>query len=439
MAIINRGRSPRQQALLSQARKNLISRTARVWSKLGRSLISDLKGVSQPWVERVLKAAMKAIEVGYLEDAPALPAKFERELRDALNYAALQGFWLQHVYMKECEAAMQERLYHVPADDPLKAALQKMTKYEITLADDEWTEVLPTAAIEWLKGYTPKLAGQLEDDTLKKVNTVIAQAMERGLPLKERMEALKEAAPKIAKMADTRIEAIARTEITRADTMGRLTEMKSNPDVIGVEFSAVLDGRTTIMCDHRHGLVMRLDDPRLAYNTPPLHVNCVLGDTHVLPIGRVAAYSERVFDGDVIVIESARGNHLTGTPNHPVLTGRGWVALGELVEGDYVICDALSERGDVIDGNHEEMSTRIEDKARAFLNDRKVLSVPVPLTAEDFHGDGRDNDIAIINADRELWNRYHVALDEHLAKSGLVFGDMAFLSFLGTFLPRAAS
>ena len=44
--------------------------------------------------------------------------------------------------------------------------------------------------------------------------------------------------------------------------------------MLGVEFCATLDDRTTEMCQSRHGLVMRLDDPRLAYNTPPLHPNC---------------------------------------------------------------------------------------------------------------------------------------------------------------------
>ena len=75
-------------------------------------------------------------------------------------------------------------------------------------------------------------------------------------------------------MSDRRIESIARTEITRADTLGRLTSMKANDDVIGVEFSAIMDDRTTEICSSRHGLVMRLDDPRLPENTPPLHVNC---------------------------------------------------------------------------------------------------------------------------------------------------------------------
>lgn len=76
------------------------------------------------------------------------------------------------------------------------------------------------------------------------------------------------------RMTDARIETIARTEITRADSMGRLIEMKGNDDVIGVEFSAIMDDRTTEMCTERHGLVMRLDDPRLPENTPPLHFQC---------------------------------------------------------------------------------------------------------------------------------------------------------------------
>ena len=50
--------------------------------------------------------------------------------------------------------------------------------------------------------------------------------------------------------------------------------MKGNDDVIGVEFSAIMDDRTTEMCAERHGLVMRLDDPRLPENTPPLHFRC---------------------------------------------------------------------------------------------------------------------------------------------------------------------
>ena len=50
--------------------------------------------------------------------------------------------------------------------------------------------------------------------------------------------------------------------------------MVKNDDVIGVEFSAVMDDRTTQICASKHGLVMRLNDPRLPEFIPPQHVHC---------------------------------------------------------------------------------------------------------------------------------------------------------------------
>ena len=109
---------------------------------------------------------------------------------------------------------------------------------------------------------------------LEGVREVMRNSLQTGSTLQERMKALRESAPEFSRMTDARIESIARTEITRADTLGRLSSMKSNDDVIGVEFSAVMDDRTTEMCQSRHGLVMRLDDPRLPENTPPIHISC---------------------------------------------------------------------------------------------------------------------------------------------------------------------
>lgn len=139
---------------------------------------------------------------------------------------------------------------------------------------DEWNEVIPESAVNWLKDYVPKLAGVLSTDVLEKTREVIRSSMMTGSTLQERMKALRESSDVLQRMTDARIETIARTEITRADSMGRLIEMKGNDDVIGVEFSAIMDDRTTEMCAERHGLVMRLDDPRLPENTPPLHFRC---------------------------------------------------------------------------------------------------------------------------------------------------------------------
>ncbi|MBQ9564931.1 MAG: minor capsid protein [Synergistaceae bacterium] len=156
----------------------------------------------------------------------------------------------------------------------MKKALEAFMKGKKVETSQDWHAIIPEDAVEWLKGYTPTLSGVLEKDILEKVREVVRNSMTKGTSLKQRIEDLQASAPKISAIAEHRVESIARTEVTRADTMGRLIAMKSNPDVLGVEFSAVLDSRTTDICEGRHGLVMRLDDPKLPYNTPPLHVNC---------------------------------------------------------------------------------------------------------------------------------------------------------------------
>ena len=176
------------------------------------------------------------------------------------------------MYVQELKAASSRHKYkgtvklsEIPGDEEMREILQKFMDIGVS---DGWDAVIPQDAIDWLKGYVPKLSGNLRDAVSQNVNEVIRSSMQEGTTLKERMKALRESAPELERMSNARIEAIARTEITRASTMGSLLLMKSNDDVIGVEFS------TTEICSSRHGLVMRLDDARLAGNTPPCHENC---------------------------------------------------------------------------------------------------------------------------------------------------------------------
>ncbi|AEG60025.1 minor capsid protein [Desulforamulus ruminis] len=76
-------------------------------------------------------------------------------------------------------------------------------------------------------------------------------------------------------LEDTRDRAsnITTTEGTYAYNRGRLASFADN-EVDYVRFSAVMDGSTSRQCRSRHGKLMRLDDPRLANNTPPLHGRC---------------------------------------------------------------------------------------------------------------------------------------------------------------------
>lgn len=238
----------------------------------------ELKNIARKWLEALIKESTQEASAGSLDNPSEISSKFTQRLSRMLREAYAQGYWLNHIYVQELKAAYEGRKYRgrvtlsdMSTDDDLRSLLEKFIAFE---ASEDWYAIIPEAAIEWLKGYVPNLAGNLRESVLEKVQGVISDSLHIGSTLQERMRALRESSDELSGMLNKRIEAIARTEITRADTLGRLTEMKSNEDVIGVEFSAIMDDRTTEICSSRHGLIMRLDDPRLPENTPPLHPQC---------------------------------------------------------------------------------------------------------------------------------------------------------------------
>ena len=262
-------------------------RTARIWTRFYRELTGSLKETAQSWLntfekqarlKKLLTQARQDLSRGEIPNPPEIPDKFTQTLSRKLREAMAQGYWLNHLYVHELKAAHEGRKYQgkvklsdLSEDERLRELLNEFIGLD---ASGEWYEIIPQEAVNWLEEYVPKLSGILSVDVLDRVREVIRTSMIEGSTLQERMKALRESSEELSRMMNARIEAIARTEITRADTMGRLISMKGNADVIGVEFSAIMDDRTTEMCSSRHGLVMRLDDPRLAENSPPLHVGC---------------------------------------------------------------------------------------------------------------------------------------------------------------------
>ena len=78
-------------------------------------------------------------------------------------------------------------------------------------------------------------------------------------------------------MQPWRIENIVRTETTKAYNNGRLIEAR-DPDIAdlmtGMEYSAILDSRTTEVCRHLDGRIFKIGDPNLDRLTPPNHFMC---------------------------------------------------------------------------------------------------------------------------------------------------------------------
>jgi|GEM_PF-875965 len=129
------------------------------------------------------------------------------------------------------------------------------------------------------------------------------------------------------------------------------------------------------------------------------------------------AVFSRWYDGELIILHTASGIELPVTPNHPILTPKGWVAAGQLVEGDYVIRQ-LGEQGMIqgTDPHKDQIPSRIEDVVRSFGQSKGMSAISVPVSPEDFHGDGKGSDVCVIYADGLLGNNINASFHKPTSK-----------------------
>lgn len=128
------------------------------------------------------------------------------------------------------------------------------------------------------------------------------------------------------------------------------------------------------------------------------HDHCVPPGTLVDGPAAEVGY-RRYYEGEMILARTAAGHGLRITPNHPVLTDRGWVPAGLLGVGDCVV-SSFNAQGSLLEvPDEEQVPARVEDVWGAL----SVLGlVRVPGSAEDFHGDGVDGEVDVVRADSLL-------------------------------------
>lgn len=226
-------------------------------------------------------------------------------------------------------------------------------------------------------------------------------------------------------------ERIVRTELHHALAVGRQAALEAVaqalPD-LRKQWDDTRDARECPSCRKLGGEVVDIDKPfmRLGFPVaaPPLHPMCLPADALIAPGGRITAVSERRYDGDLLIIRTAGGKELACTSNHPVLTDRGWIAARLLDEGSRVVCGSFDDWIPRAGIHHENMPARIEEVAEAFRRAKQVSARPVPLSPEDFHGDGVGSEIAVVATDGLLMDRVDAASMEHLGESHLGLRDM---------------
>lgn len=124
-------------------------------------------------------------------------------------------------------------------------------------------------------------------------------------------------------------------------------------------------------------------------------IQCFPADTAV-QFGELHRAFRRWYEGDLVELATAQGKKLSGTPNHPVLTERGWVPLGELQEGDELVAyraEPDGARGHDVDAGPAAIGEVFD------ALDVAGKRVRVRGSGVDFHGDGLDGDVDVVAAD----------------------------------------
>ena len=183
------------------------------------------------------------------------------------------------------------------------------------------------------------------------------------------------------------------------------------------EWLATLDNRTCIPCGSMDSKLFKSikDAPQI-----PLHRGCVTGDTLVSSVGRISKVYRRRYKGLLYRITTASGNVLTVTPNHPILTDKGFVRAHLLNVGDNVISDNGLETFSVMGEYENHREALIKDVFSSLRKSPSMFSVSVPTTSEDFHGDAVYNKVDIVTADRELSGKRNVFSAKGLRKEFFV-------------------
>lgn len=118
------------------------------------------------------------------------------------------------------------------------------------------------------------LVGDDERRQLKGITSSLRESLDSDRPLRETVARLR------SNMSDDRkryAKTIARTNASSAYNAGRASWFNSpgvSPFIVGYEYSAVLDDRTTEFCRAHDGQVIKKEDPMLQLVWPPNHFSC---------------------------------------------------------------------------------------------------------------------------------------------------------------------
>lgn len=289
----------------------------------------------------------------------------EKMIRE-VNQRDLEG-WRRHSL--QISEALRREIINAPTGETLRALLES----QVTLITS-----LPIEA-----------ANRVHELTLK------------GLETSSRATEVAREIMRTGEVTESRALLIARTETSR--TASTLVQARSM--YVGSEqYIWRTSGDGDVREDHEklNGRAFKWTSPPIAdkrtgaRSHPGMIYNCFTGETKVRLCSGIRKIIRAFHDGKIVDVRTPF-SLVSATPNHPMLTKRGWVPVGEVNKGDYFL-KPLSYAVGVVEANEDVVFSTFDD---LFLSFGKMGETTSGVHF-DFYGDIFKGDVDIAPIERSL-------------------------------------
>lgn len=400
---------------LSAARQDILARRfSGQHARLSRRLAAQLRAFFRAQGRRVVVRYLAQYGIKAQGDIPAtlseidlLPVTREQDEEADLN-RALEVFLLAMLLTSSALAATTiDGTILTASDVPVRAILAE--------------------SINQTRGIT--------ETTRQAIRAHIAEGARRSYTVQQVADGvLDDAYPSLASVVESsyarRVEVIASTEMARAQSLGIAETYRMN----GVERVLIRDGTACGWDGHdspdkANGSIRTVAEYR---ETPLSHPYCLIGETVVLTIdGAPLSSSSRWFEGEVVVLCAAGNELLTCTPEHPILTDRGWLAANEIQEGDHVFRSTFGDWMREAGPDNYQVPACIEDVASSFGETLGRSPVVMPPTTIDLNHDPVYRKVGVIGSDRLSEVDFDPVLLEQVRQALVKRADVSLMELLG--------
>lgn len=155
----------------------------------------------------------------------------------------------------------------------IKKHFRESWQKHVTIAQSElfkqnFANIVPSETfLQWLESETFDYVGDWSFNITKEAAVEMRNAIRDGRPLSSVTGVLDDTGKEASRVS---AERFARTKFTEIANRARLHAFEQAKVVDGVQYSAILDSRTTVVCAGLHGKKFKLAEAPI----PPLHFNC---------------------------------------------------------------------------------------------------------------------------------------------------------------------